>query len=327
MKMKATTRIRRSGRQAALLGVLTGALLCTAEAMRAQGGMDANGMPKTGTQAPGQGAAQGEGQGGGRRGQYAGMGRVMGEVMAVNGNTLTVKAEDGSTVQVVATDNTRVMKERGPVKLSDLHAGDGLMAVGNLDAATKTLHAGIVMAEDAAQVKAMRENLGKTYITGRVTAIDLDNAKMTVERTDHTSQTIGFDETTSFKRAVRGGSGSGGPGGNGSGGEGSGPGSGAGRGPGSGGAFGGGGMGMGAMALNGGIDRAFSNGESITLADIKVGDFVAGTGAVKGGTFVPVHLLDSPPGQRRQRSGTTPGSQGQGAPGGSGTANPGPGEL
>jgi hypothetical protein len=248
----------------------------------------------------------------GRHGQYAGMGRVMGEVTGVSGNTLTVKAEDGSSVQVVTTDNTRLMKDRGPVRVSDLHAGDGLVAIGNMDAPSKTLHAAVVMAEDAAQIKAMKENLGKTYITGRVKAIDLDNAKMTVERPDHQGQVIGFDETTSFKRAVRGGGGggNGGAGGSGNGGDGAGIG-GPGRGPGPGG-FGGGGFGVGGMALGGGIERAFSNGESITLADIKVGDAVMGTGSVKGGTFVPTHLVDMPPGQRRQRNGAGAG-EGSGA--------------
>ncbi len=257
------------------------------------------------------GTAQDTGQGEGRRGaQFAGMARVAGEVTAVSGPTVTVKSEDGSTVQVFTTDNTRVMKERGPVKVSDLHPGDGLMAVGNLDPATGTLHAAMVMAEDAAQVKAMRENLGKTYITGRVTAVNLDDAKMTVERPDHVAQTIGFDESTSFKRAVRkehpgGGAADGAPGENGGGG---------GRG------FGGGGL---AAAANGGagLDRAFASGESITLADIKVGDNVVGTGALKAGVFVPARLLDSPRGQRRGGNG---GAQGTAVPA---PANPGPGSL
>ena len=303
--------MRLSVRQAVTMGVLTGALCVP--------GGHAQAAPGTPGAAQGDGG-QPAGQGGGRRGQYAGMGRVMGEVTEVSGATLTVKAEDGSTVQVVTTDNTRVMKDRGPVKVADLHPGDGLMAVGNLDAGTKTLHAAMVFAEDAAQVKAMRENLGKTYITGRVTAVNLDDAKMTLERADHVAQTIGFDETTSFKRAVRNG-GSGGTGG--SGGEGAEGGAGAngGRGAGGGGGFGGGGMG--AMALGSGIDRAFNTGESITLADIKVGDYVAATGSVKGGTFVPLHLVDSPPGQRRQRNGNGPGQPG--TPGGGPAASSGPG--
>lgn len=251
--------------------------------------------------APAAGSAQpqnAESTQGARRGQYAGMGRVAGEVTAVNGNSLTVKAEDGSSVTVVATDNTRLMKDRGPVKLSDLHVGDGLMAFGNMDAPNHTLHAAMVMAEDAAQIKAMRENLGKTYITGRVTAIDLDNAKMTVERPDHVSQTIGLDEGTSFKRAVRGER----PAGTGTT---SNPGDAASARPAGG---NGGGMGRGGMMMadpTAALERGFANGESITLADIKVGDFVVATGSVKAGVFVPARVLESRP---RPRAADAPGS-------------------
>ena len=253
---------------------------------------------------------------GGHRGggQYAGMGRAGGEVTAVSGNTLTVKGENGRPVTIVTTDNTRVMKDRGPVKASDLHGGDGLMAFGNMDPATGTLHAAMVMATDASELKAMRENLGKTYITGRVTAVNLDDAKMTVERPDHVAQTIGFDESTSFKRAVhreRGANSANAGGGDGPEGRND-------NGPASGGMGMGGGMG--AMASGGAaLDRAFANGESITLAEIKVGDNVTGTGSVKGGIFVPLRLLESPQRPPRTRSAVTPG----GAANGSGAAGPG----
>lgn len=240
----------------------------------------------------------------------AGMGRVAGEVVTVSGASLKVKGEDGRITEVVTTDNTRLMKDRGPVRLGDLHPGDGLMAIGNLDPATGALHAAMVFAEDAAEVKAMRDNLGKTYITGRVKAVDMDNARATVERADHKDQTIGFDEGTSFRRAVRGSGGNGGEGGSGSGGEGEG------RGPAGGRGFGGG-MAMGGMALSGAMDRAFNNGESITLADIRPGDFLSGTGTVKNGMFVPARVLDVPAGMRRSR-GTAPGAAGNG-----GTPDPG----
>ena len=46
--------------------------------------------------------------------------------------------------------------------------------------------------------------MGKTYITGKVTAIDMDALKVTVMRTDGVSQVIGVDEQTSFKRGGRG---------------------------------------------------------------------------------------------------------------------------
>ncbi len=201
------------------------------------------------------GQQQGQQQG---RGAFAGMQRVAGEVTAVAGSTLTVKTEDGATMQIVTTDNTRVMKGRGvTVKIAELKVGDGVMAAGMLDAPKKTLHAAVVFATDAAQVKAMKENLGKTYIVGRVTAIDMDNATMTVERPDHVTQTIGFDETTSFRRGGRGVGG-----------------------------------GFGASGVSAAQSAApETGGESITLADIKVGEGVRGTGAVKGGRFVPTQLV------------------------------------
>jgi predicted RNA-binding protein len=211
-------------------------------------------------------AQQDDGDGAGLRAQFAGMQRAGGEITAIAGNKVTVKSTEGDTVQIVTTDNTRIMKGRGvTVKMADLKVGDGVMAAGNLDAPNKTLHAAILFATDAAEVKKLRDNLGKTYIAGKVTAIDLDNAKMTVERPDKVSQTIGFNETTSFKRGGRGG---------------------------------GGGFGSGAAA-----PAAADAGESITLADIKVGDNVHGTGSVKGGTFVPTQLNVSTPGQHRRSNG------------------------
>jgi hypothetical protein len=220
---------------------------------------------------------------GSQRGQFAGMQRVSGEITAVSGTNVTVKTTEGETVQIATTPNTRVMKGRGvTVKITDLKAGDGVLALGNLDAPNKTLHAAMVMATDAAQLKAMKENLGKTYILGKVTAIDADNAKMTVQRLDGVSQTIGFDETTSFKRGRIGR-----------------------------------GMGMGeAGAGNAAANAPAATGESITLADIKVGDTVSGTGSVKSGVFVPAQLTVAAPGQGRRREG-----QPQSAP----AETPGPG--
>jgi hypothetical protein len=231
----------------------------------------------------------------GGMGQFAGMQRLAGEVAAVSGANVTVKTEDGTSFTVVTTDNTRMMKGRGvTIRVADLKPGDGIMAVGNMDAPNKTLHAAALFATDAAQVKAMRENLGKTYILGRVTAIDLDNAKMTVERPDGVAQTIGFDESTSFRRGGRG---------FGRGGEGS---------------MAGGPPVVGGAPPQGQGSAAAAGGESITLADVKVGDEVRGTGAVKNGTFVPTQLAVSTPGQRRR--------QGEGAPGGpANTPGSGPG--
>jgi hypothetical protein len=213
------------------------------------------------------------------RGRFAGMQRVGGTVTAVAGANVTIKAEDGTTYQIVTTDNTRLMRGRGvSLKLSDLKPGDGVMAMGNLDAPNKTLHAAMVISIDAEQMKKIEEehkqelaNLGKTLIVGRVTAIDLDNATMTVERPDGISQTIGFDEGTSFRRGrIAAGSG--------------------------------GGMGFGAGANSAAATPATPTGESITLADIKVGDRVEGPGQIKSGKFVPKELTVMTPGTSRRRS-------------------------
>jgi hypothetical protein len=195
------------------------------------------------------------------RGQFAGMLPVAGTVTAVSGDAITVKTEDGKVYQVATTANTRMMKGPGAmVKVSDLKIGDGVMAFGNMDEPNKTLHAAIVRVTDGEELKKLRENLGKTYISGKVTAIDIDNLKMTVARPDGVSQTIGFDETTSFKRGgrmVR--------------------------------TQGAGGAGLAAGNLSAAM-APVEGGESITLADIKVGDNVAGAGSLKGGVFVPGQL-------------------------------------
>jgi predicted RNA-binding protein len=220
--------------------------------------------------APVHGLAQDSGdQYGGARAAFAGMQRVSGEVTAINGAKFTVKSAEGETVQVVTTDNTRIMKGRGgsgtAVKLTDLKVGDGVMAAGNLDAPNKTLHAAILFATDAAEVKRLRDELGKSYIVGKVTAIDLDDAKMTVERPDKVSQTIGFDETTSFRRGGRAQ------------------------------------FGQSQSSATTGKTPQVTGGESITLADIKVGDNVRGTGTLKSGVFVPTQLI-----VMVKRSGTAP---------------------
>jgi hypothetical protein len=180
-------------------------------------------------------------------------------------------------------------RERQPVKVADIKVGDGMGAMGVLDAPTKTLHAVFVGVVDAEQVKKAREGMGKVYITGKVTAIDMDGLKLTVMRPDGVSQVIGVDEGTSFKRGGRGMaamvSGSGVVDAPGAGARGSG-------------AAGGGGSG--------------SGGESITFADLKVGDGVAGRGGLKNGVFVPTELgvMDAAAmAQRRRRreaAGTAP---------------------
>ena len=259
-----------------------------------------------------------DGQDGPRPGgvTFAGGQMVRGTVTATAADHLTVKTDAGDIYQVVVSANTRLNKERQPVKVADIKVGDGVGAMGVLDAPTRTVHAVFVTVMDAEQVKKARENLGKTYIAGKVTAIDMDGLKLTVLRGDGVSQVIGVDEQTSFKRGGRGmaAMASSGPVEIGNGEAGGRRRNGAGAGDGS---------GAGAGAASGAGSSA--GGESITFADIKVGDVVAGRGALKNGTFVPTELgvMDAAAmGQRRRRGADGSGAGAPGTPAPSGTAAP-----
>jgi preprotein translocase subunit YajC len=194
---------------------------------------------------------------------------VRGTVTAAAADHLTMKTDAGETWDVAISANTRVMKDRQPVKAVDIKAGDGVGAMGEVDAAKKTVHALFVAIVDAEQVKKLREGLGKEYIAGKVTAID--EVKLTIQRSDNVTQVIEVDETTSFRKGGRRVFQAGNA---------------AGAGP----------------APEGGKQPVIvqspggGGGESITLADIKVGDMVAGQGSVKHGVFVPTTLNVMPPG-------------------------------
>ncbi|MDE1176116.1 MAG: hypothetical protein PW789_05855 [Edaphobacter sp.] len=216
---------------------------------------------------------------------------VHGTVTTVAADKLTIKTDAGDLYTVAVTPNTRLLKENrlpgaaptdGPrqpqlIKIEEIKPGDGIGATGELDAPNKTLHALFVAVMDAAQVKRLREGMGKEYITGKVTA--MDETKLTIQRADNVTQVIEVDETTSFRRGGRravvraDGSTSPLP---------SGP--------------------QGTMQGSG--------NESITLADLKVGDMIAGQGSLKHGVFVPTTLTVVPPGAmggpRMRREGQPP---------------------
>ena len=238
-------------------------------------------------QAPGGAGAGGQMGAGG----FAGGQMIRGTVTVVAADKLTMKTDAGDVYQVALSANTRLMKARQPVKVTEIKVGDGLGAMGTLDAPTKTVHALFVTVVDAEEVKKAREEMGKVYIAGKVTAID--ELKLTILRTDGVSQVIAVDETTSFKKGGRDMQAL---------------------------------MNGGPVEVGAGAGAA---GESITLVDIKVGDTVAGRGGMKGGVFVPTELgvMDGAAGggQRRRRpsgnGATVPGAAAPAVPSGS-TATP-----
>ena len=268
--------------------VLCCALMCAATlpmmAQNATSGGDQQSQPdaQSGAQSGAQRGGGRRGAGGPRRG-----GGMSGIVTAVSGANVTFKDEAGATWTAITTDNTRITQSQQVLPISGVKPGDELVAIGVPDADKHEIHAVMLMDISAADVAKAKANLGKTYIVGRVTAID--DVKVTVMRTDKVSQVITLDESTSLHKGGRmnaeamqsmgieagmmGGMGMGGGGGR--------------RG------------GQGAA----GAAPAAETGEAITLADVKVGDTVMGVGSVKGGSFVPTDLRvqERPAGGGRRR--------------------------
>lgn len=200
------------------------------------------------------------GGGGGAMGGFfgSGSGGFHGSVTAISGNEVTVKNEQGETYKIETGPNTHLMKDRQPIKISDIHVGDVVAAGGEVDEKAHTVGAVFLAVLDAEQVQRIKQaqaDFGKTWTAGKVTAIN--ELVLTVERLDKKTQTITVDENTSFHK----------------------------------------------------------HRDSITLADIKVGDSVTARGALKDGNFTATNLAVIEPGQRGggPRNGT-PSSEPSSAP-------------
>jgi hypothetical protein len=193
---------------------------------------DAPTAPPTG-QTPGQGPGPGgwQGQRGGRGGGMGmGMGAGMmgrgltGTVTAVAADHYTVKTDTGEIYTVYFSANTRIMKqmagmrERGEggrgmgagaggnppqeIKATDIKVGDAIAAMGEVDATAKSVGAMFVAQLDPERAKQMREiqaNYSKTWLMGKVTAID--GVKVTLLGSiDSVIHVFIADENTTFRK-------------------------------------------------------------------------------------------------------------------------------
>lgn len=161
----------------------------------------------------------------GRRGAGNwGMGRgTVGTVTAAAGDQFTIKTETGEIYTIHFSVNTRIMKqpppqqhqgqpqaERGegrrtppePIKASDIKVGDVIAAGGEVDPTAKSVGAVFILLVDperAEQMRAMEANFGKTWLAGRVTAID--EVKVTLEwGPEKKISTFVADENTTFRK-------------------------------------------------------------------------------------------------------------------------------
>jgi hypothetical protein len=169
---------------------------------------------------------------------------VAGKVTSVDKDSLVVTPQaGGDPITVKITENTRIMKQREPIKLEDIKPEETVFARGELK--NNALQAVMVAVVNPEMVQRMgsrdrggpggpggfnRDDLGKKFIAGEVKAIH--ETTLTIARPDGQSQDIQVDENTSFRRGQ----------------------------------------------------------ESITLPDIKTGEFVRGPGELKDGVFVAKEL-------------------------------------
>jgi preprotein translocase subunit YajC len=144
---------------------------------------------------------------------------VMGTVTEVAADHFTVKTETGDLYTIHYSVNTRIMKGGGgfrrqqsdngapftppiAIKATEIRVGDAVGAAGEVDIAAKSVGAVAIFQIDPDTAKRMREmqaNYGKTWLAGRVTAID--EAKVTIQGgPDNGTRTFSADENTTFRK-------------------------------------------------------------------------------------------------------------------------------
>lgn len=165
-------------------------------------------------------AGTGGGWQGRRGGGWAGMngeGRgVMGTVTEAASDHYTVKTEMGEVYTVHFSVNTRIVKaperrrgqgdaEGAPpqaLKPTDIKVGGAITAGGEMDPAAKSIGAVFIALIDPERAKQMREleaQFGKTWLIGRVTAID--GVRVTLQGgPGNASHTFMADENTTFRK-------------------------------------------------------------------------------------------------------------------------------
>jgi len=175
-------------------------------------------------QGPGSRGGQGYGQRSGRGGWGGGGGFGMGGGVGIAGtvsfaaaNHYTIKTDAGDIYTVHFSVNTRIIKqeiqrrgERGEgggnppqiLKPTDIKVGDAVGVMGEVDAAAKSVGAVVIAQLDPERARQIRErlaNYGKTWLQGKVTAIN--ETKVTLFGImDNASHTFEANEDTTFRK-------------------------------------------------------------------------------------------------------------------------------
>jgi hypothetical protein len=157
---------------------------------------------------------------GGRGGWGGGMGMgngITGTVTEVAADHYNIKTDAGDAYTVHFSANTRIVKQeiqrRGEggggggnppqtIKPTDIKVGDAVGVMGEVDEAAKSVGAVVIAQFDperAKQMREMRANYGKTWLMGKVTAIN--ETKVTLLGSmDNAAHVFVADEGTTFRK-------------------------------------------------------------------------------------------------------------------------------
>jgi hypothetical protein len=163
-----------------------------------------------------------------RGGGFGGMmgGGLMGTVTAAAADQYTIKTDAGDVYTVHFSSDTRIFKmpayvRRGggegngggqgrgmggnppqQLKPTDIKVGDVIQVRGQIDETAKSVPAMFIVQLDperVAQIREMNANFGKTWLMGRVTAIDGTKVTLTGSL-DNASHSFVADENTTFRQ-------------------------------------------------------------------------------------------------------------------------------
>ena len=131
----------------------------------------------------------------------AGLQMLRGVVSRVSGDNVFVKLRDGAMYEVETGANTHFVKDGAAAPANAAHAGDTVLAGGELDEKKHSLGAvflAVVDAQELQELDQRRTQWGKTWLAGTVES--KQGTKLVVKRPDGVVDTLVVDEDTSFRR-------------------------------------------------------------------------------------------------------------------------------
>ena len=131
----------------------------------------------------------------------AGLQALRGSVIKVTGDTYLIKTPQGGLYKIATGVNTHFVRGEEVASAGSIHAGDTVLAGGELDEKQHTLGAIFLAAVDAKQLEEFdrrRAEFGKTWLAG--TIVSIRGTQLMVKRPDDVTTTVTVDENTSFRK-------------------------------------------------------------------------------------------------------------------------------